>query len=191
MKEGSQNNGCGWAIAIVLGLLLIGQCSDDPPISDSDYLQTAPQTTSSLPDRNLDGEIEDIDPITMYVTASSVNCRSGPSTSHRKINSFGYAEALSVSNTDSGWSEIPQSSCWISSRFLSEEEPEPAPVVQKRQYSAPSRLYNAPPQSSRSCGGKWKCGQMNSCNEAYHYLNNCGLGRLDGDGDGVPCESIC
>lgn len=30
-----------------------------------------------------------------------------------------------------------------------------------------------------------------SCEEAYHYLNDCGVGRLDGDGDGVPCESIC
>ncbi|MBR2270187.1 excalibur calcium-binding domain-containing protein [Sphingobium yanoikuyae] len=32
---------------------------------------------------------------------------------------------------------------------------------------------------------------MDSCAEAYHYLNDCGVGRLDGDGDGVPCESIC
>ncbi|MFB9061263.1 MULTISPECIES: excalibur calcium-binding domain-containing protein [Sphingobium] len=32
---------------------------------------------------------------------------------------------------------------------------------------------------------------MDSCSEAYHYLNECGLSRLDGDGDGVPCESIC
>ncbi|MBZ9648449.1 excalibur calcium-binding domain-containing protein [Sphingobium sp. 3R8] len=32
---------------------------------------------------------------------------------------------------------------------------------------------------------------MSSCEEAYHYLNECGVGRLDGDGDGVPCESIC
>ncbi|WP_272800066.1 excalibur calcium-binding domain-containing protein [Sphingobium sp. AntQ-1] len=42
-----------------------------------------------------------------------------------------------------------------------------------------------------SCGGKHLCRQMNSCEEAYHYLYQCGVGRLDGDGDGVPCESIC
>lgn len=42
-----------------------------------------------------------------------------------------------------------------------------------------------------SCGSKHLCRQMNSCEEAYHYLNECGVGRLDGDGDGVPCESIC
>jgi micrococcal nuclease len=42
-----------------------------------------------------------------------------------------------------------------------------------------------------SCDGKTKCGQMNSCEEAYFYLNSCGLDRLDGDSDGVPCETIC
>jgi hypothetical protein len=45
--------------------------------------------------------------------------------------------------------------------------------------------------SQKSCGSKRLCRQMNSCAEAMHYLNDCGVGRLDGDGDGVPCESIC
>lgn len=43
----------------------------------------------------------------------------------------------------------------------------------------------------QSCGGKSTCGQMASCSEAMFYLNSCGVSRLDGDGDGVPCESIC
>lgn len=42
-----------------------------------------------------------------------------------------------------------------------------------------------------SCDGKRVCGQMSSCDEAYFYLQQCGLGRLDRDKDGVPCESIC
>lgn len=42
-----------------------------------------------------------------------------------------------------------------------------------------------------SCGGKYYCREMDSCEEANFYLNQCGLSRLDGDGDGVPCESIC
>ena len=41
------------------------------------------------------------------------------------------------------------------------------------------------------CGVKWKCGQMASCTEAVVQLRTCGLTRLDGDGDGVPCEKIC
>lgn len=32
---------------------------------------------------------------------------------------------------------------------------------------------------------------MSFCEEAYFYLKQWGLGRLDGDGEGVPCESLC
>ena len=42
-----------------------------------------------------------------------------------------------------------------------------------------------------TCAGKTTCGQMVSCAEAQFYLNSCGVSRLDGDKDGVPCESLC
>lgn len=42
-----------------------------------------------------------------------------------------------------------------------------------------------------TCGEKRYCKQMNDCAEATHYLNDCGLDKLDKDGDGVPCESLC
>ena len=42
-----------------------------------------------------------------------------------------------------------------------------------------------------SCGGKRYCRDMSSCAEARFHLQSCGLTRLDGDSDGVPCESIC
>ena len=32
---------------------------------------------------------------------------------------------------------------------------------------------------------------MSSCAEAKYHLNECGEGRLDRDGDGVPCENVC
>lgn len=41
------------------------------------------------------------------------------------------------------------------------------------------------------CGEKRYCNQMSSCAEAQFYLHQCGLTRLDGDGDGVPCEKLC
>lgn len=49
-----------------------------------------------------------------------------------------------------------------------------------------------PDNSGRfSCAGKTLCGEMTSCEEANYYLTNCGLERLDGDKDGVPCETLC
>ena len=44
---------------------------------------------------------------------------------------------------------------------------------------------------SFQCESKTTCRQMQSCAEAKYYLMSCGLTRLDGDKDGVPCESIC
>ena len=42
-----------------------------------------------------------------------------------------------------------------------------------------------------TCGTKRYCKEMQSCEEARYFLTECGLSRLDGDGDGVPCETIC
>ncbi len=46
-------------------------------------------------------------------------------------------------------------------------------------------------QNTGKCGTKRFCREMSSCSEARYYLNNCGLNRLDGDNDGVPCENLC
>ena len=45
--------------------------------------------------------------------------------------------------------------------------------------------------SEFECGTKRYCKEMSSCEEAMYYLEHCGLSRLDGDGDGMPCESLC
>ena len=39
------------------------------------------------------------------------------------------------------------------------------------------------------CEGKARCAQMSSCAEATFYLKSCSGTEMDGDGDGVPCES--
>jgi endonuclease YncB( thermonuclease family) len=57
---------------------------------------------------------------------------------------------------------------------------------------APARTVAAGSGSmGGSCGAKSKCGEMVSCAEARHYLNDCGVSKLDRDGDGTPCESLC
>lgn len=39
------------------------------------------------------------------------------------------------------------------------------------------------------CEGKQHCSQMASCAEAHFYLKNCPAVKMDGDGDGIPCET--
>lgn len=41
------------------------------------------------------------------------------------------------------------------------------------------------------CGTRTRCREMTSCAEARFHLESCGLTGIDGDGDGVPCESLC
>jgi endonuclease YncB( thermonuclease family) len=41
------------------------------------------------------------------------------------------------------------------------------------------------------CATRRYCRDMRSCDEAMFFLQVCGFRSLDGDGDGVPCESIC
>jgi hypothetical protein len=40
-----------------------------------------------------------------------------------------------------------------------------------------------------SCDGRKRCSQMRSCAEATYFLKNCPGVEMDGDRDGVPCES--
>ena len=56
--------------------------------------------------------------------------------------------------------------------------------------SEPSRVISNPNMSSRfSCDGRTHCTQMTSCAEAKYFIRNCPGTKMDGDGDGVPCES--
>ena len=53
-----------------------------------------------------------------------------------------------------------------------------------------ARSTSSTPAKSFTCGTKTYCREMTSCKEAMFYLSDCGLTRLDGDRDGIPCEVI-
>ena len=44
-------------------------------------------------------------------------------------------------------------------------------------------------QQIYQCDGRTYCSQMTSCEEATFFINNCPDTKMDGDNDGVPCES--
>ena len=43
-------------------------------------------------------------------------------------------------------------------------------------------------QSTYQCDGRVYCSQMTSCEEARWFLQHCAGTKMDGEGDGVPCE---
>jgi len=45
--------------------------------------------------------------------------------------------------------------------------------------------------SQFSCEGKVYCSDMNTCAEAIFYQRQCPGTKMDGDGDGKPCEDWC
>lgn len=50
---------------------------------------------------------------------------------------------------------------------------------------------SSPPSTSNQfrCDGRTHCSHMTSCEEAFFFIQNCPNTWMDGDHDGVPCES--
>lgn len=56
----------------------------------------------------------------------------------------------------------------------------------RRGQSAPWQSQTA--SVSYRCDGRVHCSQMTSCEEATFFLRNCPGTKMDGDGNGIPCE---
>jgi cold shock CspA family protein len=60
---------------------------------------------------------------------------------------------------------------------------------------APSSERAPAPSAAREsvqafrCDGRTHCSQMTSCDEAKFFLKNCPGTKMDGDGNGIPCEA--
>ena len=53
----------------------------------------------------------------------------------------------------------------------------------------PSASQALPESTAFQCQPKKTyCSEMSSCAEAYFHQNQCGGTKMDGDGDGIPCE---
>jgi endonuclease YncB( thermonuclease family) len=68
-------------------------------------------------------------------------------------------------------------------------EPDPIPPWVWRRGQRTSSKSDA--VADTQCGSKRYCREMISCEEAKFYLRQCGRSSLDGNQDGVPCNSIC
>ena len=66
-----------------------------------------------------------------------------------------------------------------------EPRPLPAPSPER----LPRTTLPVAPDKVFRCDGRTRCTQMTSCEEARFFLKHCPGVEMDGDGDGVPCET--
>jgi cold shock CspA family protein len=67
--------------------------------------------------------------------------------------------------------------------FSVQSVPAPAGLPQPLQAVSPVL-----PATTFRCDGRQYCSQMTSCDEARFFLRHCPDVKMDGDGDGIPCE---
>ena len=173
MAQQSQNSdaGCGWLLLIGIVILGLSKCgSDDNAVDDSVGSWSVAETA--------------------FVTADTLNCRSGPTTTSSVVAQLRYGDEARITEADGGWSQLDVDAvtCWVSTDYLSDYPP-PQRTLPAPQKFVQQPISPAPP--ARSCGAAPYCTGMSSCVEAQFYYFECGVGRLDGDNDGVPCEQLC
>lgn len=78
------------------------------------------------------------------------------------------------------------------SKELIENEPvesvQAAPV-KKLDSAAVNKSGVSTATSNFTCDGRLHCSQMHSCEEATFFLTHCQGTKMDGDNDGIPCET--
>jgi hypothetical protein len=194
----SDQGGCGLALLLVVVVVAIGRCGAPAGSGVAENFSSSTSGIANATDR--------------YVEADQLNCRREPRRNARRISGLTRGAFVIVEEIKGDWSRVHASgsSCWVQTRSLTETAPAPSPAPSyaaepvTRSDGRATRSRGNGSGSGRTerrqslregpsfrCGGKRVCGQMDSCEEANFYLNQCGLGRLDGDNDGVPCESIC
>lgn len=66
----------------------------------------------------------------------------------------------------------------------------PAALPEVSPAASGAHPFGTPPSGAPfRCDGRTRCSQMHSCAEATYFIQHCAGTAMDGDGDGVPCES--
>lgn len=81
------------------------------------------------------------------------------------------------------WSDEHPMPPWV---FRHGEKEPSAPIPRMMKKSNASDLT-----ALQGCDPTRRCRSMRSCDEAMAIVAQCGPGLLDGDHDGIPCESLC
>lgn len=169
-EDNNVGNGCAWFVIFSLALMFVAKCSQT-----DDYDQPI--------------AIKDI----AFVNADTLNCRASPDVSSPIVNKLIYGERIIINDRHNDWGLVDkeETDCWASTDFFSSKLPTHSVESNELQrFVAPVSppIVSGPP---RSCSAAPYCTEMSSCREAQFYYQECGVSRLDGDNDGVPCENLC
>jgi hypothetical protein len=156
-----------------------------------------------------------------YTVRANANARACPRTTCDIVARLAAGTAVSVLGTTTGdsvngnstWMHIrvQGQEAYVHSSLLTEGTPRPSssssgrsitpqPTVPGQQSTVPPaqppvvQPTSAPPASSWNCGGdNYNCGDFSTCSQAKDYFNSCpgDPSKLDGDNDGIPCNSLC
>jgi len=96
----------------------------------------------------------------------------------RKIILLVFLVALGWKGYERYGHHISQSSATPEHAFGTQTELEDLPAIDLRSSS----------RSRFACDGRIYCSQMTSCDEAKYFVAHCPNVKMDGNGDGVPCE---
>lgn len=75
---------------------------------------------------------------------------------------------------------------WLGYSIYRAQKPQFEPSSVMRPAAAPLERKADP---AFRCDGRTYCSQMTSCAEATYFIQHCPNTKMDGDNDGVPCES--
>jgi len=131
---------------------------------------------------------------TKYVTATSLNIRSGPGTNHPKQGKLSYGDKVTVVATTDGWQKLSTGG-WVSGIYLANSAPRAgssstgnttSPATTSPPRSAPSVKPTAPAGAQppyQNCTAVWNAiGRPIKAGELGFHA------KLDRDNDGVGCE---
>lgn len=154
MAVSQANQGCGWLFAILLGFIMLGQCSNDndQPFEENGSRQVDPSSASPMqalePPSGNTATFEDGQSV--YVTADTLNARAQPNTSAAIASKLPRGSSVSIIERSGSWMRVRTSNgpAWISGDYVSRSRP------------APRRTYRPPPRRSY---GSCPCSGYNVC----------------------------
>jgi len=105
---------------------------------------------------------------------------------------YGYSRFTADHATDSTPFSAPMSPA-VPAPASPPVRPTPEPISHAAQATPDPTPYTVPattaaPLQPFQCDGRTRCAQMTSCAEATYFIKQCPGTKMDGDGDGVPCE---